>query len=192
MAQVALSGKRSTMAYQQFPLIHFELIFSILRDDISTSDLKALVGLFNALQGRYDTFLFSDPDFNTIPSSAPAQFATVGVSDTTSTVYQLVATYENSGGPGYAEMIQNLNGTPVIYGNGTTIPSGHYTLNPTVGGGAIPGGVQFSTLPSAGTVLSWSGSFYYRCAFDEDKLELTKFMNQWWSIKKLPFTEVLL
>jgi uncharacterized protein (TIGR02217 family) len=188
--QRALSGKRSTVGYMLFPLVHFELTYSILRDDITPSDLKALVGLFNLCQGQYDTFLFTDPDFNTIPTSAPATFATVASTDTTSTIYQLVATYENSGGPGNLELIQNLNGTPLIYGNGTLISNTHYTINPS---GNPAGGVQFSTLPSTGTVLSWSGAFYYRCAFDDDQMkDLVKFMNQWWALKKIAFTSVKL
>jgi hypothetical protein len=102
--QRAISGKRSTMAYQQYPLIHFELTFSILRDDLVTSDVKALVGLFNACQGSYDTFLFTDPDFNAVTSE---QF---GVTDGTTLTFQTVAAYQNPGGPGYGEIIQNLNG----------------------------------------------------------------------------------
>jgi uncharacterized protein (TIGR02217 family) len=180
--QIALSGKRSTMAYQQYPLIHFELVFSILRDDQATSDVKALVGLFNALQGSYDTFLFVDPDFNTFSSSNQQTFGTVTTGVTT---YQLVASYQNSSGPGYGEIIQNINGTPVLYSNGVAISGSTYTIGPT-------GVVTFSTLPTVGHTLTWSGSFWYRCAFDEDKLDLIKFMNQWWSIKKLPFTSVKL
>lgn len=182
--QMALSGKRSTMAYQQYPLIHFELVFSILRDDITTSDVKALVGLYNAVQGSYDTFLFVDPDFNTFGSSNPQVF---GTGNGTAGPFQLVASYQNSSGPGYAEIIQNINGTPTLYDNGTLITSSNYTIGAT-------GLVTFGTghFPVSGHTLTWQGSFWYRCAFDEDKLDLIKFMNQWWSIKKLPFTSVKL
>lgn len=180
--QTALSGKRSTLAYQIYPLIHFELMFSILRDDIATSDAKALVGLFNACQGSYGTFLFTDPDFNTFTSGNAQTFGTVTSGVFT---YQLQATYQNSGGPGYPELIQNLNGTPVLYANGTIISSANYSIGPT-------GVVTFTTLPTVGYTLTWSGAFYYRCAFDEDKIDMTKFMYQWWSVKKLPFTSVKL
>ncbi len=182
--QVALSGKRSTLAYMQYPLIHFELIYSLLRDDITTSDLKALVGLFNACQGSFDTFLFTDPDFNTFTSTNQQQF---GVGDGTAGPFQLVAYFQNSGGPGYGEIIQNLHGTPVLYDNASIITSSNYSIGAT---GLVTFGAGH--FPVAGHTLTWSGSFYYRCAFDEDTLQLTKFMSQWWAVKKVPFTTVKL
>jgi hypothetical protein len=181
--QAGLSGKQSNMQLRAFPLVHFEYSFEYLPDNVTPSNFKAIVGLHNQVAGKYDTFLFNDPNFNTIPSSAPQTF---GTSDgTTTTVYQLVASYENSGGPGALEMVQNLNGTPVLYDNGTAISSSHYTISAT-------GGVQFSTAPSSGHTLSWSGSFYYRCRFDEDQIDWTAFMNQWWMARKVAFTQVFL
>ena len=179
--QMALSAKRSTLAYMLYPTIHFEYQYSVLRDDLAVSQLKAIYGLFMACKGSYDTFLFQDPDFSAFASTNQQQF---GVGDGTTKTFQLVAYFQNTGGPGYGEIIQNLNGAPVIYANGTVQSSG-YTLGAT-------GIVTFTTAPAAGVVLTWSGSFYYRCAFDEDKLDLAKFMNQWWTIKKLPFTTVKL
>src|ERR1700748_3901198 len=64
--QKAMSKKRSVIAYMQYPLIHFELTYSLLRDDVAISELKQLVGLFMAMQGKFDTFLFLDPDFNSV------------------------------------------------------------------------------------------------------------------------------
>jgi len=189
--QVALSGKRSTMAYMQYPLIHFELVYSLLRDDISTSELKALVGLFNACQAGYDTFLFVDPDFNTF---APANAQQFGIGNGTAGPFQIVAFYQNSGGPGYGEIIQNGNnsgslgwGGAILYDNGSTISSSNYTIGAT---GLVTFGAGH--FPAAGHALTWSGSFFYRCAFDDDKLELAKFMSQWWALKKIPFTTVKL
>jgi hypothetical protein len=107
----AMSGKRSTIAYMQYPLVHFELSYSILRDDLTPSDLKSVMGLLNADKGQYDTFLFSDPDFNTVANM------TFGVTDGVTLTYQITALYENPGGPGQAELIQNFQATPSVYGN---------------------------------------------------------------------------
>lgn len=182
-AQRALSGKRSTLAYMAFPLIEFELTFSILRDDLAPSDVKALVGLFDACHGMYDTFLFTDPDFNTVTTM---QF---GTGDGATAAYQITATYQNAGGPGYPQIIQNFNGAPAISVNGVLQTVGTaYTLGAT-------GLVTFLSghIPAAASVITWTGSFYYRCAFDEDKITgLSKFMKQWWTLKKLPFTSVKL
>jgi hypothetical protein len=106
--QAALSTKESRIAYQQYPQMMFELQYELLRDYVTPSDLKALVGLFMAVGGRFDTFLYSDPAFNTV---ANMQFA---VADGVSTAYQITATYQNSGGPGGSEIIQNFNGVPVV------------------------------------------------------------------------------
>jgi len=109
--QRSLTGKRSTIAYQPYPLMHYELNYSVLRDDLTPSDFKSIVGLFNSLQGQFDSFLFTDPDFNL------AQDMQFGVGTGSLTTYQITATFENTGGPGGAEIIQNFNGSPSIYIN---------------------------------------------------------------------------
>jgi uncharacterized protein (TIGR02217 family) len=173
-------GKETRVSLQQYPLIHFELDYELLRDDLAVSDLKALVGLFNSTQGRLGSFLFQDPDFNTV-SAQPFGTGT----GSTATLFQLVATYKNSSGPGANEIIQNLNGTPQLFDNGTLINPATYTIGPT-------GIVQFtSSPPIAGHALTWSGGFYYRCAFDDDEIDWTKFMSKWWQAK-ISFTSVLL
>lgn len=107
--QQALSSKESAIAYQQYPMMEFELQYEFLRDDITPSQFQALVGLFMAVGGKYDSFLYVDPVFNTVVNM---QF---GVTDGTTLTYQTTATYQNVGGPGGAEIIQNFNGVP-FYG----------------------------------------------------------------------------
>lgn len=183
--QTALSKKRSTIAWLLYPVIHFELKYELLRDDLATSELKELVGLFNACQGQFDTFLFTDPDFNSFASTNQQTFAT---GNGTAGPFQLTATYQNSSGPGYAEIIQNLNGTPVLYDNGSIISAANYSIGAT--GLVTFGATHF---PVAGHVLTWSGAFYYRCAFDDDKLgNLAKIMNKWWDLSKIAFTSIKL
>ncbi len=179
--QVALSGKSTAISYQLYPLIHFELNYDILQDRTAPSDIKALVGFFNSLQAGYDTFLFTDPDFNTFPSVLAQPF---GTGDGSNKIFQLTAFYGNPGGEGYPEIVQNLNGTPVLYSNGTVISSG-YTIGAT-------GIVTFTTAPVVNAALTWSGSFYYRCAFDDDQLDIVKIMSGTWDGKGIKFTEVIL
>lgn len=177
--QQALTGKESRIAYQQWPLWNWELIYEYL----SVADLQAIQGLFIAVQGDFDTFLYSDPIFNSVTAQ---QFAVVASTDTTSTIYQITAVYQNVGGPGGAELIQNFNGTPLIYGNGTLISATHYTISGT-------GGVTFSTLPTTGTVLTWTGSFYYRVRFDnDDSMDASQFMQNMFEIKKIKLHQVKL
>ena len=106
--QEALSGKQSTLQLRAYPLVHFELNYELLRDNVTPSDLRALVGLHNQVAGRWDTFLFTDPDFNTVSSQL------FGTGNGASQSFQLAASFQNSGGPGALELIQNLNGAPSL------------------------------------------------------------------------------
>lgn len=177
--QSALSGKASAISYRAFPLVHFEFDYEFLRD--YNGEKQALEGLINQMDGRFDSFLFNDPDFHTATAQS---FGTVASGTTT---YQLVVTNQNVGGPGRAELVQNVNPgvTPTLYAGGTVIPSGHYSIGPT-------GIVTFSTLPTVGAALTWTGAFYYRCRFDEDHYDFKKIMVGLWSVDKITFTSFTL
>lgn len=183
--QTSPSGKVSTVGKRLYPIIRWEMTFDLLRDVgapafSGVSEVLAVVGLFNAVQGRLDTFLYTDPDFNSVTGQVFGMVS-AGVAG-----YQLYATYENSGGPGYNELVQNVNGTPTLYANGTLISNTTYSIGPT-------GIVTFSTLPTVGAVLTWSGQFYYRCRFDDDELKgLRKFMKKLWALDRLTFTSTKL
>lgn len=191
--QEALSGKQSTLSLRQYPLVSYELTYTVLRDvgaagyGSTTSEIAELVDLYNQMQGRWDTFLFTDPDFNTIPNTALSVFAhgngTVGP-------FQLTAFYGNNaglGGAGAAEIVQNLNGSPQIYVNGVgqSTPT-NYSIGAT-------GLVTFTSgsIPASGAAIEWNGSFYYRCRFDEDAIVWKRFMNKLWSAT-VKFTSVKL
>lgn len=300
--QEALSGKQSAISYRQYPLVHYELTYNVLRRNISPDEFQSLIGLYNQMQGRFDTFLFTDPDFNTITTAQMQQYGQFGVPDGVTTAFQIVATLQNSGGPGQPEIIQNLNGPPTIYsdgGAGLAIPAGGLTApvsQPTVSsvaGGSLGattyyiktayfdsaenfsapspeqslgvaanhllvvdsppsqagasgwgvfvstssgtetwqnggGGWQIGTNwteptsglisgnpcpttnqtgyavgptgivtfnhapPDNGTTLWWTGSWWYRCRFDEDAIVWQKFMSQYWKAAKVSFTSVKL
>jgi uncharacterized protein (TIGR02217 family) len=175
--QQALSGKTSTIAYRAFPLVHFEYSFEFLRD--GNAEVQAVVGLINAVQGRADTFLHTDPDFNTVTAQP------FGTGDGVTRDFQLVATYGNPGGPSAPELVQNLNGSPSIYNNSSLVSTSNYGID----GQGI---VHFGTAPTAGRPLTWTGSFYYRCRFDDDHFETKKFMHGLWDLKVIRFTSVTL
>ena len=184
--QEALSGKQSTILYQAYPLTHFELKYELLRDFGSLpSEIRTVVGVHNSMKGRYDTFLYTDVDFNSVTAQ---QFA---VADGTLGPFQLTALYAPTSGSysgiGASEIIQNLNGTPTLYDNGSLITSSNYTIG-------VTGLVTFGSghAPTSGHALTWTGSFYYRCRFDDDEIDWTKFMDHRWSVKKIAFTSAIL
>lgn len=179
--QESVSGKESRLSYRQYPRLKFTLQYELLRDNITPSEAKKLVGIFNALRGRFDTCLFTDPDFNTVTAES------FGTGTGTQTAFQIIATYQNAGGPGGAELIQNFNGAPSIYVNGVLKTGGgvDYTLGPT-------GIVTFNVAPANGLPLTWTGSFYYRVRFMEDELPLSQFMNRWWQSREVELISVKL
>jgi hypothetical protein len=191
--QEAISGKMTAVSLRIYPLVHYELVVNLLRHNQTPSELLTIQGLYNSLKGRGDTFLYSDPEFNTITGSTQAaQYGVFGVGDGSTLIFQLLATFQNSGGPGGAELVQNGNpanfSTAVLYDNGTPISAANYSIGAT---GIVTFGAGHA--PAAGHTLSWSGSWYYRCRFDDDQISWQKFMTVGlWQIKNLSFTSVKL
>jgi uncharacterized protein (TIGR02217 family) len=179
--QESPSGKQSAIGYMLFPLVQYQLSFDWLNDAAATSDLKALQGLHNAVQGRADFFLFTDPDFNSVTAQ------NFGTGDGVNTAFLVTVRYQNSGGPGTVELIQAFNGAPSIYVNGVLQTLGTaYTL--------ANGVVTFLSghIPAASAALTWTGSFYYQCRFDKDNYPFAKFMNKWWALKQMTFKSLYL
>jgi hypothetical protein len=166
MNDESLRRRVGTLALQQYAVRQWTLPFSVLRDNVSTSELRTLHGFFNSLRGRFDSFLYLDPVYNTVTAEP------FGTGDGTTLAFQLIATFKNSGGPGGPDIIQNFVALPSIFDNGS--PSGSYLLGPT-------GIVTFAVAPTAGHKLTWTGSFYYRCHFMDDSMELTQFMSKLWN-----------
>lgn len=179
--QEALSGKETALGYQQYPKFRFELNFEWLDSAAATNDYRKVAGLYGAMNGRYDTFLYTDPRFNTLVDE------NFGTGNGALTAFQIIAKDQNSGGPGVAEIIQNFNGAVTIKDNGVTRTGGgvDYTLGAT-------GIVTFTTPPVNAHALTWSGAFYYRCRFLEDEQDFSEFMQNMWETRQLTFRSVIL
>lgn len=177
LSDLSLAKQSANLALQQYPVHQYDLQYELLRDDVTPSEYKAVVGLFNACYGRFDSFLYSDPVFNSVTAE---QFA---IGDGTTVAFQLTAAFKIASGPGGPDIIQNFNGLPTLFDNGGA--AGSYVLGPT-------GIATFVTPPTTGHVLTWTGSFYQRCHFLDDVLDTQQFMNKWWTIPSLRFESVLL
>ncbi len=170
--QESVSGKELRAAFFSAPLWRFSMSYEILRADAVNAELQSLMGFFLARQGMFDSFLYTDP---TDHSVAAQNF---GTGDGTTTQFQLVRSLG-----GFSEPIQNVNGTPTLDVNGT--PTAAFTLGST-------GVITFTTAPAAAAVLTWTGSFYFRCRFDLDSADFSNFMQNLWEMKKLSFQSVKL
>jgi hypothetical protein len=177
LTDTSVANQVTNLALQQYPVHSYDLQYELLRDDVTPSEYRAIQGTFNACAGRFDSFLYLDPVFNTVTAE---QF---GVGDGTTKNFQIVAKFQNTGGPGGPDIIQNFNGAPSFFDNGS--PAGSSVLGPT-------GILTFATAPVAGHVLTWSGSFYQRCHFTVDTLDAQQFLKGWWQIDSIPFISVVL
>ena len=164
--QAATSGREVRVGLRSSPLYKFAMTFNFLRSDASWAELQALMAFYNARNGMYDSFLFTD-------ATDSAVTAQVFGSGNGSTAFQLTRSYG-----GYSEAVCNLNGAPLIYINSVlkTVTT-DYTLSSA-------GVVTFTTPPAGGASLTWTGGYYYRCRFFSDSLEHEQFMNTLWTVKK--------
>jgi uncharacterized protein (TIGR02217 family) len=144
----------------------------VLRTAAAYAELQQLIGFYNARQGQFDDWLYSDPDDNAVTAQ---QF---GVGDGVTTQFQLVRTFG-----GFTEPVTNLVSTGFpVYLNGTQIFTGVSTISSGI--------LTFTTAPAAGVALAWSGSYYWRVRFDDIDLTLEKMMGGLWSSGDITFTSV--
>jgi uncharacterized protein (TIGR02217 family) len=155
--QTAVSGKELRAAFFSYPLY-----------TITNAEYQTLIGFFNARQGSFDNFLFTDDSDNAVTAQS------FGTGNGTTTGFQLVRTLG-----GNTEPTMNINTITGIYVAGVlkTLTT-DYTIDAL-------GYVTFVVAPAAGAALTWTGSYYYRCRFLLDENEFEEFMNQLWLLRKL-------
>ena len=169
--QTGVSGKETRLAFWSYPIWQYALNYDILRSDAAHTELQQLFDFYNARLGPYDTWLFNDPDDNTATAQ---QF---GVGDGTTTVFQLARTLGV-----FYEPVKAVNTITNVQKAGVT--TGAYTLDYNTGL------ITFTTAPAASAVLTWTGTYYWRCRFAEDMIKGSKFMNTFWDMQNLKFQSV--
>lgn len=175
--QRATSGYEARLAYFSVPIWKWVLDYEFLRTYGSYVEFQTLANFFNARQGSYDSFLYDDPTDNTVPAGTPQ---TIGTGDGTTVAFQLGRSLVAAG---LFEPIYNLNATPILYDNGVVVNPLNYTVSAT-------GLVTFGVAPVAGHIVAWSGTYYWRCRFEEDTYDFDYFAYKFWSVKKVSFVSV--
>ena len=168
--QPAVSGKETRLNLWSYPRYEYTLSYDVLRSDSVNLEFQTILDFYNARQGAFDSWLFNDPDDNT----ATAQ--TFGTGDGATTAFQLARTLP---GGGFSEPVKAVNTITQVTKNGT--PTAAYTYV------AATGVLTFTVAPTAGQVLAWTGTYYWRCRFMDDTFNLSKFANQFWETKTLKF-----
>lgn len=166
----SVSGKEIAVALMAYPRRSYSLSYEVLRAG-ALAELETLEGFFNLRRGRFDTFLYSDPDDYTVTDQA------FGTATGTTAPFQLIRTRG-----GFTEPVRALNGVPGIKVAGVAQTEGvDYTRSAT---GLI-------TPLSAWTgALTWSGTYYWRCRFLRDESEFDQFLKDLWQLQRIDFRTV--
>lgn len=175
------------------PIWEWSLLFDFLHDffwgDFTTvSELRTLMGFFNAQYGSAASFLFTDPDdanvgpalVGGLPNVPLAQLSLVN--DGAGNYYSPIQ--RTLDGVSW-EDVTDLNGSIAVYANGTLCTAGtgagqYQVLGP---GLAIPGYSYMGLYLKWGTGSPPTGpitaefNFYFRVRFSADNLDFEKFMN---------------
>jgi uncharacterized protein (TIGR02217 family) len=166
--QTAITGRETRIALMQSPMYDVDLAYEFIRSSAVYPELQQLVNFFNQAQGSWDSWLFIDPDDNSVSNQA------MGTGNGSTVLFPFLRSFG-----GFTELCWWLynftvyvNGVAKVYNVDYTVPSGY---------------AQFVTPPAAGAVVTWTGNFYYRCRFKDDTLPFSKFMSQLWEAKKVSF-----
>jgi uncharacterized protein (TIGR02217 family) len=172
LIQEATSGKEARAALWSVPSWTWSLSYSKL-DAGTLAELQTLVGFFNARQGRFDTFLYTDPDDNSVTDQS------FGTGNGAATQFQLVRAFG-----GFVEPVRDVNTLTNIKKAGVTQNNpADYTISAT-------GLVTFTSAPANGAALTWTGTYYWRCRFLKDSSDFTAFVKQLYENKKVEFVFV--
>jgi hypothetical protein len=188
IVQQAINAAEVRIANWQNPIWHWELIYTVLFDvpgniapGLTVTDLKAMMGFYLARQGRFDSFLYSDPTDNHV-NPDDQELALIVANGT---YYSPIQRAMGEPGDQFFEDITDFDGPLSLYANGVLqiTPSDYTLLGPGV---ALPG-YSFD-----GYVAQWVGtptgpitadfSFFFRVRFEMDKLAFEEFVNNLWTL----------
>ena len=193
--QISVSGKETRFANRTQARYAYSLTVDGLDSaggfpTLGSQSKQALEALFNNTLGGALIFNFWDTDDNTVVAQP------FGTGDGTTTQFQLYRTTAAvwndaifapvlAGGSVTVQAGGSVTapyGAPLVYKNGVLQTSGTaYSISSA-------GVVTFTSAPAAAAALTWTGSYWWPCNFDDDTLAMTKTMSSLWDCKKIAFT----
>jgi hypothetical protein len=181
--QTTLGGKEWRSSWWLAPKYRYRIRFDFLRSTAALVELQTIAGFYTRHRGTLDSFLLSDPEDNAVTGEA------FGVGNGSTTAFQLQRSqvpdaslpaaasrsYWPAMGDGY-EPVYEMASTPAIYKAGSLQTGGG--VNYTLGANGL---VTFNSAPANGAVLTWDGTYYRRCRFD-DSIQSTRIVQQLWKM----------
>lgn len=184
--QEAVSGQEQRVKVWAKCRAKYDIGYSVLHSDDPVGSYRAVLALFYAHNGRFRAFRFKDwGDYQASDTS-------FGTGDGAETEFQLSKTYDPSlillNTPGtytYTREIYLTSTTPVIEVNGVVKTAGvDYNIGAT-------GLVTFTSAPTTGHALTWTGEFDIPVRFDVDHLPFVLNVNSIAQINGIPLREVI-
>jgi len=174
-----VSGREVRVALMSYPLYEFEVVYSGLASSataafagLGSSSLQNLMGFFLQLQGQFGTFLYADPDDNTVTGEA---FATGNNSTTSFTMMRSLG--------GFLEPVGWVTTVANVYLNGTAQSPSSYSLT-------TPNSLVFTSAPASGATVSADFSYAFNCRFLDDQMDFEEFMASLWRLESMKFRSV--
>lgn len=172
--QRSVTGKRTTLARQSYPIYRFELSHS-LRSDAANLELQTLMAFYNSVNGPANLFQFNDVNDTAVTTQA------FGTGDGATVAFQLVRAMAGIGAS-WVDPVFGPTGAPQIFDNGALKATpADYAIGAT-------GLVTFVAPPVLGHVLTWTGTFNWLCRFDDSTASFEQFMAQFWQQKSIKFS----
>ena len=165
--QDALSGKRTRYPLWTYPIYEYDIPFNFLRSD-TLQEWQALEGFVNSVQGAAQLWAYNDVNDNTVSGQLN------GEGDGVTLSFQLVRSLG-----GFTEPVFIINGTPSLTVGGTPATPASISAY---------GVVTFSSPPPSGAQITWSGSYYWPCRFDDDTTSFEQMFQYIFNCKSLKFS----
>lgn len=160
-------------ALQTRCLYGFELGYSHLKNRNGATDLQQLLGLFLAVRGDYDTFLYQDPDDFSVT------LGNIGTGNGTNRVFVLA----RATGPNYFEQIGLLNTLTEVRVNNVVVSPANYTYT-------APNVITFTTAPPNGQAVTVTFTHWFVCRFEDEMQQYDQFMFNLFSLRSCKFRSV--
>lgn len=177
-----VSGREVRVPLQPYPLYEFQAVYSGLSSAASPAaaqaglgalSLQSLMGFFLQMQGQSNTFLYTDPDDNSVSGGAIA---------TANGTTQTFVITRNLGG--FIEPVSWVTNVANVYLNGVAQPSSSWLFT-------APNSIGLSSAPSAGVAITADFTFAFQCRFLDDQIDFEEFMSSLWKLDSLKFRSVV-
>jgi uncharacterized protein (TIGR02217 family) len=160
ISHVSVSGVSTAQSTQPFANYSYELPFEFLRSDGFNLELQTLQGFYQACRGMALPFHFLDPDDNSVSLQG------IGIGDGVTTAFALARSMVSVVDP-----MQDVDPASItVFVNGVSVPFTNLTTSQY---GTVYG-VNITTPPAAGAVITATFTYKFLCRFTEDTLEFSK------------------